>query len=161
MQSMPWYEDVDRTMTILQVAVPFIALLALNALIVYRLHTTEQQFSRNTRTNLLVIHQSVFIVHHSQMTTPATEPNDTMSPQNALNASQHRRQLREDKRRLRSAVFTMAVLVSSHLVCNSVHVTLTGRCSHPHVSAQTCSVLETPHLKWLFKDGNGPVMCTQ
>ncbi len=55
MQSMPWYEDVDRTVTILQVAVPFIALLALNALIVYRLHTTEQQFSRNTRTNLLVI----------------------------------------------------------------------------------------------------------
>jgi hypothetical protein len=52
-----------------------------------------------------------------------------MSPQNALNASQHRRQLREDKRRLRSAVFTMAVLVSSHLVCNSVHVTLTGRYS--------------------------------
>ena len=43
-----------------------------------------------------------------------------------------RRQQREDKMRVRSAVYTMAVIVSSHLVCNALHICL--YCRHNTVN---------------------------
>ena len=41
-------------------------------------------------------------------------------------AQRIRQQLREDKVRIRSAVYTMAVIVTTHLVCNSLHLAIAG-----------------------------------
>lgn len=50
-------------------------------------------------------------------------------------ATRIRKQLREDKVRIRSAVYTMAVICTTHLVCNSLHLSLSGSCARWRANA--------------------------